>query len=307
MKYLPFLNGVYSTAPGLVPVSRNGEGKDQFIFQTDDFYSQYIENKLACRNENISKYYLEENAPATTLQQVNNYMVQQLQKEHPTYFDYSETGSQAILINLQTRKLLQWDKFSMEPDSSDYRSLFDALCCQVQEDVAICQLQDEKDWLAAIHLCSPNHWAPADKIGRPFNAVHAPVPGMEKTMPHYFKMLQSAVQKGPFTRFAWGIATDNRLNHLPEAPPGIHQQDWNGRRIDEAARLYIRTERQNLVGFPQCNAFLFTIRTYFYEVEQLANHEKTALWSAVRSMSPETLAYKGLTNATDFLMRHLFE
>ncbi len=206
-----------------------------------------------------------------------------------------------------TGKLLQWDKFTQELSGTEYLSLFDALCCQVQEDIAVCQLQDDKDWLAAVHLCAPNHWAAADKIGRPFNKVHAPVPGMEKTMPHYFKMLQSVIQKGPFTRFAWGIATDDRLNHHPDPPPGIMQEDWQGRRIDEAAQLYIRTERQNLLGFPDCNAFLFTIRTYFYEVDKLENNEKTALWSAVRSMSPEALAYKGLTGVTDFLMHHLFD
>ena len=163
------------------------------------------------------------------------------------------------------------------------------------------------DWLAAIHLCAPNHWAAEDKVGKPFNGVHAPVPGMEKTMPHYFKMLQSVIQKGPFTRYAWGIATDNRLNHHPEAPPGINKQQWQGRAIDGHSQLYIRTERQNLVGFPQVNAFMFTIRTYFYEVNQLNNNEKKALWSAVRGMSEEALAYKGLTGVTDFLSKHLFE
>jgi hypothetical protein len=233
--------------------------------------------------------------------------VQQLQKEHPTHFDYDETGDHCILINLQSRELIQWDKATMQLSKKNYVSLFDALCSQVQEDLAVCQLQDTRDWLATIHLCAPNHWAAEDKIGKPFDAVHAPVPGMEKTMPHYFKMLQSVIHKGPFTRYAWGISTDNRLNHHPVAPPGINQQAWQGRKINEASQLFIRTERQNLVGFPQVNAFLFTIRTYFYEVGLLEDHEKTALWSAVRSMSPDALAYKGLTGVTEFLSQHLFE
>jgi hypothetical protein len=307
MKYLPFLSGTYSTAPGLVPVIKQEQDADKFIFQIDDFYKEYLENKELCRRENMRKYYLEHNAPAATIRLANNYMVQQLQQEYPAYFDYAESGDRCILINLQTSELLEWSKESMLLSNNKYLSLFDALCCQVQEDVAICQLQDNKDWLAAVHLCAPNYWAPQDKIGKPFDAVHAPVPGMEKTMPHYFKMLQSVIHKGPFTRYAWGIATDNRLNHHPVSPPGIGQQTWHGRAINEASHLYIRTERQNMVGFPQANAFLFTIRTYFYEVSLLENAEKTALWSAVRSMSPESLAYKGLTGVTDFLSRHLFE
>jgi dimethylamine monooxygenase subunit A len=307
MKYLPFINGMYSTAPGLIPVARQDTGADKFIFQIDEQYKNYLENKEQCRKENIHKYYLEKDSNTAAITEVNQYMLQQLQKEHPENFDYTESGDECILINLLTEELIQWNKTTMQPANKKYLSLFDALCCQVQEDIAVWQLQDEKDWLAAIHLCSPNHWAAADKIGKPFDAVHAPVPGMEKTMPHYFKMLQSIIQKGPFTRYAWGIAADNRLNHHPQAPPGSNQQQWQGRAIDKKSKLYIRTERQNLVGFPQQYAFLFTIRTYFYEVDQLDNHEKKALWSAVRSMNEEALAYKGLTGVTDFLLTHLFE
>jgi hypothetical protein len=106
---------------------------------------------------------------------------------------------------------------------NNYVSLFDALCCQVQEDIAVCQLNRNEDWLAAIHLCAPNHWAPQDKIGKPFNKVHAPVADMEKINASYRKMFDSLVHKGPFTRFAWGIATDTRLNHHPVAPPGADE------------------------------------------------------------------------------------
>jgi dimethylamine monooxygenase subunit A len=307
MKYLPFLTGVYSTAPGLVPASKHETDADKLIFQMDDFYNSYLDNKALCRKENMSKYYCEHNASVETTRLANEYIVQQLQKEHSTYFDYEETGDHCILINLLSGELIQWHKATMQLSNDNYLSLFDALCSQVQEDLAVCQLQDTSDWLANIHLCAPNHWAAEDKIGRSFDAVHAPVPGMEKTMPHYFKMLQSVIQKGPFTRYAWGIATDNRLNHHPVAPPGIEQKYWQGRAVNKATQLFIRTERQNLVGFPKSNAFLFTIRTYFYEVNLLENDEKKALWSAVRSMSPESLAYKGLTGVTDFLLRHLFE
>jgi dimethylamine monooxygenase subunit A len=307
MKYLPFLTGTYSTAPGLVPVTKQEQETDKLIFQTDGFYSGYLDNKALCRQENMSKYYLEHNAPFETIRVVNDYIVQQLQKEHPAYFDYEDNGDHCILINLQSGELVRWNKATMQLSNNRYLSLFDALCCQVQEDLAVCQLQDTSDWLAAVHLCAPNHWAPQDKIGKPFDAVHAPVPGMEKTIPHYFKMLQSVISKGPFTRYAWGISADNRLNHHPVAPAGINQQAWLGRKINDASRLFIRTERQNLVGFPQVNAFLFTIRTYFYEVSLLQDGEKKALWSAVRSMSPEALAYKGLTGITDFLATHLFE
>lgn len=307
MKYLPFLNGVYSTAPGLSPLAKHTSDAGKLIFQIDDFYNHYLNNKTVCRRENIRKYYSQHNALPETVRAVNYYLVHQLQNEHPAIFDYAQTGQQCMLINLRTGELVQWHKVTMQLSNDKYLSLFDALCCQVQEDIAVCQLADDRDWLAAIHLCAPNHWAPLDKIGKPFEAVHAPVPGMDKIMPHYIKMLQLIVHKGPFTRYAWGIATDNRLNHHPIPPAGISNEDWQGRKITDSSKLFIRTERQNMIGFPPLNAFMFTIRTYFYEVSLLESQEKKALWAAVRSMSPEALAYKGLNGVTDFLAKHLFE
>ncbi|HCN82673.1 MAG TPA: DUF3445 domain-containing protein, partial [Sphingobacteriaceae bacterium] len=32
--------------------------------------------------------------------------------------------------------------------------------------------------------------------------------------------------------------------------------------FEDSTYLYVRVERQNLIGFPEVNAFLFTIRTY---------------------------------------------
>jgi dimethylamine monooxygenase subunit A len=119
---------------------------------------------------------------------------------------------------------------------------------------------------------------------------------MEKTLRHYPKLLETLVTKGPFTRLAWGIATDNRLNHHPEPPPGQQAQAWPGRRRGPGtSELFVRVERQNLLGLPEVHAFLFTIRTYFYALASLDAAEQAALLRAVESMSPAALQYKGLT------------
>src|SRR5690606_24022878 len=130
--------------------------------------------------------------------------------------------------------------------------------------------------------------------------VHEPVPGMEKVIQHYPKLLANIVNtKGPYTRFAWGIATDTRLNHHPEPPSGVNISDWQGRNIEKDHPLFVRTERQNLIGFPEVNAFLFTIRTYFYDTALLAPAEKQALVTALDSMTEKTLEYKGLTGQVE--------
>jgi len=119
-------------------------------------------------------------------------------------------------------------------------------------------------------------------------------------------MLVTAVQKGPFFRFAWGLATDTRLNHHPDPRPGFDPAAWQGRSVlAEGGQLYLRVERQTINGLPACNAFLFTIRTYFYTIDELTATEKKALVMAVESMSPESLEYKGLKGKSDILAKIL--
>jgi hypothetical protein len=302
MKYLPFLNGQYSTAPGLTALAKAEDAWDRQVFQVDDRYGIFLGNKADCRQEDIHKYYLESGANKDTVASVNRYIVRRLLAEYPALFILNEVNDRYTLDNVRTGETIQWQEDWLKIQHPVYVSLFDALSCQVQEDLAICQLEGDKDWLAAIHLCAPNHWSPAEKIGRPFSAVHAIVPGMEKLNQAYFKMLETAVQKGPFFRFAWGISTDTRLNHHPVSPKGLDSVDWQGRRAEGDEGMFnLRVERQTINGLPACNAFLFTIRTYFYPIEELAFNEKKALLAALESMSPQTLGYKGLTDKLDLL------
>jgi len=274
--------------------------ENSFVFQIDEHYPAYLKNKKDCRRENIHKYYLEHELPDKTISVVNDYILRQMLAEYPEIFIYDEQSR--LLQNTLTKKEFIINKDFISTNANKYLCVFDLLCSQLQEDFAICCLNEKKDWLAAIHLCAPNHWAAADKIGKPFDAVHAPVPDMEKTKNNYLKMLLSVIEKGSFTRFAWGVATDNRLNHHPDAPNGVDADYWYGRKTDtKDPKFYLRVERQNLIGFNKLNAFLFSIRTYFYDIDELENDEKKSLLMALQTMSQETLAYKGLTDKMEIL------
>ncbi len=305
MRYLPFLDGRYVVTPGLNAMAK-ADVRDQFVFQLDDQYADFMDNKMSCREENVHKYYAEDGFGETTTVAVNQFFVNRLIKEYPEVFVFAFEGEKFSLFNKRKRETLTW--------GADWRicegwlSLFEALCHQVQEDIAVCQIEGDRDWLAAIHLSAPNHWDPADKIGKPFGAVHGPVPGMEKLNQSYSKMLLTAVQKGPFFRFAWGIATDTRLNHHPLAPTDVDPAIWQGRQVAVVAGedIWLRVERQTISGLPECNAFFFTIRTYFYPINSLSPEEKKALMMAVEGMSAGSLAYKGLAGGVDNLRACLF-
>ena len=188
-----------------------------------------------------------------------------------------------------------------------YIDSLDALACQIHEDLALVSRRtDGSDWLAAVHLCCPNHWAAEEKVGRDFAQVHAPVAGMGPLNQRSADLVRAMIERGPYMRFAWGLGTDTRLNHHPEPPPGIPPADWQGRHFDpEHPRLFVRVERQVLWGFPQQEAALFTIRTYFRDCARLTPQERTQLRLAISSMTPQTLAYKGLAAHRDPILEWL--
>ena len=307
-KYLPFSSGKYSVSPGLKSLKTDfGNGvTDQRIFQIDQEYLQFVQNKQTCRVEDIAKYYRRSNESAQTLEAVNHFIAHRLASEYPDYFGFQEELGSFQIKNSLRDITLRWKANGKLVGSTNYQSVFDALADQIPEDVAVWQLADQRDYVSTIHLCAPNHWAPAEKVGKPFSAIHAPVAGMDKLRKNYRPMLFSLLKSKTRVRFAWGLSTDDRLNHHPEPPTGWNEKNWRGRAFDPAnPKLFVRAERQTLTGFPVVNAVLFTIRTYFTDVEGLMTSERQALIKALKSMSEATLSYKGLLADKDRVIRWL--
>ncbi len=159
-------------------------------------------------------------------------------------------------------------------------------------------LIDKNNRVTALHLCAPNHWAAADKLGKDFMTVHKAVPGFASYNSSHHRMLSGLVHKGPYVRFAWGLCTDNDLNQHPHASSGHAGKPRPGREFTSDSDLYMRIERQCMWGQPEIGAFLFTIRTYFMKVDNanMTDSEIYALKSAISGMDRETRIYKYLRN-----------
>lgn len=310
-KYFPIKNGLYEVKPGLLSLNLDlGNGKrDSQIFQIDSHFNHYQKIKSQSRKENLSKYYQAKNLPKETKNVVTQFMLKQLVSEYPEYFKLTlnaktkiskfecKLTNEALLFN-KNNNLLEISKKNNSKDKVNYIDSLDAIACQIQEDFTIINLENEKDWNSAIHLCYPNHWSPEDKIGKNFIDTHIPVPAMEKINNSSRKLIDAMVYKGPYLRFAWGLSTDTKLNHHPMAPKNVNKKEWRGRLFDiNKPELYIRLERQTLIGFPKEKAILFTIRTYFRDCSKLTQSEKGKVVSAIESMSNEQLDYKGLTKS----------
>lgn len=308
--YFPIENGRYEVKPGLIPFGTdfgNGEA-DQRVFQLDANFPHYRCIKELGRSQCLSRYYQTHEYSPQVSEVIAQFICNRLIKDYPQHFHlHHQNNHECALECYLTGEILHFDRHfeciqvqtngrGIDPP---YASALDALAAQVQEDITIVSRMNNQHWVSAIHLCYPNHWAAESKIGQSFATVHAPVAGMEKINQRGEALVRTMIEHRPAIRFAWGLSTDTRLNHHPQEPAQISPEQWQGRQFNaQTPHLYLRIERQVIWGFPAVNAALFTIRTSFRDCSVLKSEPtfRSQLISALHSMSPESLVYKGLAN-----------
>jgi hypothetical protein len=143
-------------------------------------------------------------------------------------------------------------------------------------------------------LCFPSSWRLGDKIGKPIEFIHAPVPGLnERIGPGIHKFLAGLKPGGAWLRHNWGLARDAELNHHPDrrSPP----LDGNVR-VDE---VFVRVEHQALVALPKSGGILFGIRVVNHPLAEILvdPFARTGLRRALETMPEAVLAYKGIATA----------
>ena len=281
--FTPWKNGRYETSPGLKPLGTDfGNGHwDNCVFILDETAPRRIAAKRESLKERESKYRQVHHLRTQVAEAAANVIQQRLALDAPH-------------VDLPTR--------------STPIDRLDAYALHIPEDLAIVAVENGIDWLAYTHLCAPSHWSPEEKIGKSFTAVHQPVPGFEKTANVAQKMIETMTQRGPFVRFVWGMESDDRPNHHPVAPQGVDQDEWWGRRFSEEGRFLVRVERQCLIPLPSVNAALFTIRLFWWTMEEVrATPElRLPLLQALNGMSPQEQSYKGIAGRLPEIV-HLLE
>jgi len=313
-RYFPIRGGRYDVAPALRPLGTpfgNGEA-DSHVFQLDHRFSEYRANKLACRSAPPGRHRYTSDLEPEAASQTAGFLAQQLAREHPAWFSLDGTPDGTRLDCRLTGETLHFDRamrLTRSEGEVTYADALDALCSQFQEDLAIVRAEPGRaDWLAAYQICAPTHWAPEEKAGQSFAAIHVPVPGIEPITRVAGAMVDAMIHRGPFVRFVWGLDTDRRPNRHPVPLPG-EEHGWPSPPFDPGlpSPFVFRVERQVMVGLPEAGAALFFIRLYLTEgAEVRADPERRrALVSALRGMSPESRAYKGIAAYAEELMEWL--
>jgi hypothetical protein len=142
----------------------------------------------------------------------------------------------------------------------------------------------------------PSAWSLDEKIGKPIDSIHAPVPSLNRQLGRSIHGFLGKVTPGhAWLRHNWGLSNSPELNQhptraLPRLDASVHVDD-----------VWLRVERQAFVALPASGGILFGIRIEMHPLRKVANNAIAAprLARALKTMPEETAAYKGLAAARE--------
>lgn len=189
-----------------------------------------------------------------------------------------------------------------------------AMCARlVQDDLALMlERPDGQYYLVSGAILLAGFWRLQDKVGMPLSEIHTSgdVPQykekLERGMMNFFRRLKCDelyarnnyfIQVDDDLAWSWSIGSEDS----PEI-------SWNTAEKDRAVEHhYYRSERQSLRRLPRTGAVVFTIRTYFHPVTEIAQEDYVPgrLASAVRSWGDDVRRYKGADKYGKVLLEYL--
>jgi dimethylamine monooxygenase subunit A len=140
-------------------------------------------------------------------------------------------------------------------------------------------------------VCFPSSWSFEEKVGRPLDLIHIPVPTFNDQFASPVKQFLARMKPGiSWERINWGLSRTPELNQHP-----------NRRlpRLDDSIGLnevWFRVEYQSLVALPLTGGILFGIRLIVEPLERLRLDLAFAmgLAHALDTMPDSVANYKGL-------------
>ncbi|KAK1981912.1 hypothetical protein LZ30DRAFT_591719 [Colletotrichum cereale] len=183
----------------------------------------------------------------------------------------------------------------------------------VQDDLAIMiERPDGQYYFLAGAILLAGFWRLSDKFGMSLEEIHT-----SGDVPHYKNKLHNGMAS--FFKRMRCNQIYSRINYfiqVDESLPwswSIGEEDspvvsWSTAEKDRAIEYhYFRSERQSLRRLPKTKAIVFTIRTYFHPITELASEDYVPgrLASAIRSWDEEVANYKGREKYEKVLLEYL--
>ena len=172
-RIFPFISGRYTVLPGLSQLAQEP------AINIDSLYPSMIAQKQMQLSGDFGRYVQYSDFDPGISHRATQLLADRAVKDHPRLFRREADHFTAPMTNIDLSR----------SDS------FDQVCRQLQEDVVVIRKTGDRDFNCAIHLCFPNGWSAADKIGQTFFQTHTPVAGIEginARAPHWVSMMIGA-------------------------------------------------------------------------------------------------------------------
>ena len=153
------------------------------------------------------------------------------------------------------------------------------------EDMCLLTLSpgDDQYRLIGAAVAWPSDWHPADKIGLPLRALHAPIAGYEEQLATGVDRFMATLKAGAiYGRCNWFIAATGERRWIADKPA---RQAFAHVTADNAGEtLFVRSERQTLRRLPETGAILFTIGIYVEPLGRLSRGNIAMLAQAAQTL-----------------------
>ena len=311
LPYRPFRWGPYHITMGLRSMQW-----DEWI-ELDNQFPKFHADKMrriAERGPRLSKTAPEAfDGAVELLEEFCDYLPQR----YPALFRKTEVGMDNLLtgekFNIVERPLVE------DPMQMAARMVQDDLALMVEK-------PDGQYYFLAGSIILPGFWRLEDKFGMPLSEIHSSgnVPGfktkLEKGMINFFRRIQPnapVLRNNYFIQvdddLAWShsIGLEDEAGHGNGAMQGDAQTAKTGwfsaERNKAIQHHWFRSERQSLRRLPRSGAVVFTIRTYFHPITEIAEEPGVPgrLASALRSWGDDVSRYKGREVYGDVLVEYL--
>jgi len=259
-------DGINSSTAKMRKMTLNKDDPKERIFQIDGKFHDYRKSKKLLKTS-----FACQDITDSILSPINIYMIHRLLMEYPNHFG---------LERYNFRSYITGKEMGVNARPKEF---FQFIANQVQEDLVIhcVDPKAKKDWAAVIELSHPNGWSAEGAIGRNFEYIHQGVPNIKKLIPKSYAMALNLTQlSSPIERVGAISFRDNtKLNRHPDVAKSCEFNPQG---------LWMRFERQTATGFPELNAFLFTIKTYFIAVNNSDKNKRDIIIKALEADHSKT-------------------
>jgi len=237
LDYYPLQHGVVPVSSTRTTKLSSLSGDQGKFFQFGIDSEHYIKNKKSIRGSLPIEEFYKNNLKSPGTEVITNWLV----------------------------KTFQAEGIPVPPDANGYVDYFDALACQVPEDLAIITLLDSGDDIASVlHLFAPSDWSTEEALGKSFGMIHDNVrqASGKLVIANPGGMVKGLIKlPEPVQRVGSVSFRPNNLvcRHPRLTPPDVWYWDDN-------QPVFIRFERQVVVPFPEINSFMLIIRSYYNDL-----------------------------------------